>query len=610
MSAVDKDPSLELPNGEGFQTWEAPSASRRTLYVNQRHPGASDDNPGTADRPLRTIQAAADRAEPGDQVLIRAGVYRECVRPPRGGQGDAMIGFEAAPGEEVVIAGSEPVVGPWRPSAGWRRPATVGAAPVWAVRLPREWFVGENPFTIPNRAICSTIGGFDQQKGKRFATYMRRRGMFFQDGRRLEQVNDCAALYERAGRFWPEPNGLVLHVRPFDDAAPETAAFEATARSQCFAPDATELGFIRLKGLCFRHAANGFPFMPQEGAVSANRGHHWIIESCTIEQVNGVGIDLGRRDARMEFPAVRGAHLVRGNTVRHCGVCGIAGLGQAHTLIEDNLVEDCCWHDVEEMFESAGIKTHHNHHTLLRRNLIRRIPYGCGIWLDYANDNSRCTGNLIHDVGSMFGGIFIEASHKPVRVDQNIILGVRAGEAGGGHGIYAHDEDFLRIDHNLIARTQGSGIHLPKGQADRFVEGRGSCSRHHTVVHNLLAGTSRYVSFHDAMNTCDGNLYGAGAEAGPFRLLGPNEWLDLETWQRFHGLDKNSEVASLRLDFDAERLRLRVEGLADASRTPCILPSPLDYCGRTRQAERDLPGPFAGETVAASDWLGVDPRRR
>jgi len=51
----------------------------RTIVVNQKHRLASDENPGTAQRPLKTINAAAQIAQPGDTVLVRAGTYRERV---------------------------------------------------------------------------------------------------------------------------------------------------------------------------------------------------------------------------------------------------------------------------------------------------------------------------------------------------------------------------------------------------------------------------------------------------------------------------------------------------------------------------------------------------
>jgi hypothetical protein len=70
----------------------------------------SDASPGTPAAPLRTIQRAADLAQPGDTVTVHAGVYRERVNPPRGGESDTKrIVYQAATGEQVVITGSEEV---------------------------------------------------------------------------------------------------------------------------------------------------------------------------------------------------------------------------------------------------------------------------------------------------------------------------------------------------------------------------------------------------------------------------------------------------------------------------------------------------------------------
>ena len=72
--------------------------------VAQEHPGASDENPGTAERPFRTISAAAEVAGPGDAVTIRAGVYRESVVLTRGGEPGRPVVYQAAQGEDVLKA--------------------------------------------------------------------------------------------------------------------------------------------------------------------------------------------------------------------------------------------------------------------------------------------------------------------------------------------------------------------------------------------------------------------------------------------------------------------------------------------------------------------------
>ena len=56
-----------------------------TYHVSQRLSQASDAAPGTIERPWRSISKAAETVQPGDSVVIHAGVYREHVRPGRSG---------------------------------------------------------------------------------------------------------------------------------------------------------------------------------------------------------------------------------------------------------------------------------------------------------------------------------------------------------------------------------------------------------------------------------------------------------------------------------------------------------------------------------------------
>ncbi|MGI8459485.1 MAG: DUF1565 domain-containing protein, partial [Propionibacteriaceae bacterium] len=96
----------------------------------------SDHGTGTVGRPFRTISQAAALAQPGDTVIVHGGEYREWVQPPRGGLSDLRrITFTAAPGEHVVIKGSERVT-------GWERVS----GDVWKVAVPNALFGTFNPF--------------------------------------------------------------------------------------------------------------------------------------------------------------------------------------------------------------------------------------------------------------------------------------------------------------------------------------------------------------------------------------------------------------------------------------------------------------------------------
>ena len=83
-----------LPDGTNFSLWRDRTDYQKAYYVDQRHPAAGDDNPGSEDAPFLTIQRAAEVVAPTEKVLIKTGVYREWIRPRRGGTGtDKMISF-------------------------------------------------------------------------------------------------------------------------------------------------------------------------------------------------------------------------------------------------------------------------------------------------------------------------------------------------------------------------------------------------------------------------------------------------------------------------------------------------------------------------------------
>ena len=76
--------TAKLPDGSMFEFWEDETVYDIVLHVNSTHPDADDRNAGTLKAPLKTIQAAAERAVPGTRVLIHGGEYREWVHPEIG----------------------------------------------------------------------------------------------------------------------------------------------------------------------------------------------------------------------------------------------------------------------------------------------------------------------------------------------------------------------------------------------------------------------------------------------------------------------------------------------------------------------------------------------
>jgi hypothetical protein len=110
------------------------------IGANKIHVGqtGSDSASGSAGQPYLTINKAASVAQPGDTVIVHGGTYREWVKPIRGGTSESnRIVYRAAPGEEVLVKGSERVTS-WIPEGEG----------VWKVEVPNSYFSDYNPYEL------------------------------------------------------------------------------------------------------------------------------------------------------------------------------------------------------------------------------------------------------------------------------------------------------------------------------------------------------------------------------------------------------------------------------------------------------------------------------
>jgi alpha-N-arabinofuranosidase len=112
--------------------------AKRTVQLKEYHVSVNGDdvNDGSAARPFKTIMAAANMAMPGDVITVHAGVYREQIAPPRGGDSEnKRIIYQAAKGEKVAIKGSEVI-------KGWKKLEH----DTWEVKIPNSFFGKFNPY--------------------------------------------------------------------------------------------------------------------------------------------------------------------------------------------------------------------------------------------------------------------------------------------------------------------------------------------------------------------------------------------------------------------------------------------------------------------------------
>ncbi|MCF8361824.1 MAG: right-handed parallel beta-helix repeat-containing protein [Prolixibacteraceae bacterium] len=570
----ENDTSI-MPYGNQFVSWEVKTEPINIFHVNKNHLKASDHNPGTEDLPFQTIGKAAEVLQPGEMVIIHEGVYHEAIRPARGGTSpDSMIVYRAATGEKVIVKGSvEMADNSFSPSRGWATGGDEwyrenvpgqGQGKVWQCKLDALNFEGYNPFGMLN--LMQDQEWLDYTKVN-MDPHFKKRGLVFVDGIPLKQVRRPIELNDnKDGAYWPEHNGLTVHVRFPDGKSPHNSKVEMTTKEQLFAPDRYGLGYIKIEGIHFLHSGNGFP-VPQRGMVSASRGHHWVIENCTIEWANSLGIDLGNEMWHTTYLPEVGFHVFRKNVVKNCGLSGLQGLRGLNYLIEDNLFENIGWHDAEHGFEAGAIKLHRSQNTLIRRNVFRDIVHAPGIWLDYiASKNCRVTNNVFTGITSARGCVYIEVSHERCRVDHNIFHNTKSqywisGDYGaGGSALYTDGSDSIQFDHNLIYDIENTG-YGSYANADRIVKGRGGTERAQNVIHNIFVKCGKHaIEFPNRHNNANNNVF-SSMPAGYLKLKNPEPslLLDLKAWQDYYQWGKQSLlIPGIQVDVDPQELLISI----------------------------------------------------
>jgi hypothetical protein len=215
-----------------------PAPSGRTWWV---APAGSDSGAGTAASPLRTLQAAADRVQPGEEIRLRPGVYYQTVHVTRAGRADAMIHL-VADGPGVILDGSDPALlgrGDWRDDGGG----------VFSI-----------PFTGSTRLVCAD--SLQRLYRQASLSALQTDGNGVAQGWTLESGRLWVKLEDRSS-----PAGHVMHVARY-----ENALF-------------LEAGFWRVSGFDVRYYG-----VSTGGAIYLRAASGCIISDNRVYVIGGKGI--------------------------------------------------------------------------------------------------------------------------------------------------------------------------------------------------------------------------------------------------------------------------------------------------------------------------------
>jgi hypothetical protein len=373
--------------------------------VAQRAPNASDEGPGSVERPWRTIAQGAQQAGAGDVVRIHDGIYRERVVIKTSGTAQAPIVFESAPGAWVVLSGADRLT-------RWEK-ASVDR-PVYTTPWPHRFIAWSANMTHPDDAYHRLIGRCEQVAIENYL---------------LRQVLDSAQL--APGTFYADVSNQVLHVWDPANRDLNKVFVEASVRQELLR---VEGQYVQVRGLRFRYAAN----MAQHGAIML-AGAHDVLEDCVVESMNSSGATLAGAD-----------QVVRRCTFRDNGQIGFGANGAHRLLFTECLVENNNAKGFDRGWEAGGNKLVLSRDAVLeRRRFVRNR--GNGIWFDIGNEHCTVSQCLIAD--NEDAGIFYEISFG-LQAHDNVIVGngfaATAGAWGAQAGISLSSSPDCLIERDLI----------------------------------------------------------------------------------------------------------------------------------------------------------------
>lgn len=469
----------------------------------------SDLADGSEGAPLRTVNRAAGLARPGDTVRVHAGEYREWVRPARGGLSDTRrITYEAAPGEHVVIKGSERVT-TWVREDG----------DVWRAEIPSSLFGDFNPFAeiVEGDWLVPPTSGEPAHLGEVYLN-----GRSFYEAYARADLTDPPTRHEATdgwtGTAEPLPDpGQTRHVwyaevgeeattvwANFQGADPNAELVEINVRRSVFFPTEHHLDYITVRGFELAQAATPWapPTADQPGLVGPNWAKGWIIEDNVIHDAKCSAVSLGKEAStghnystlRGDKPGYQyqlesvfaarqigwdrehvGSHVVRRNTIFDCGQNGVVGhLGAVFSRIEDNHIHHIATKREFYGYEIGGIKLH----AAIDVQIVHNRIHDCtlGTWLDWQTQGTRIARNLFY---ANTRDLFVEVSHGPYVADHNVFASKVSLEVFSQGGAYVNNlvAGAVRLEpvvdratpYHRPHSTQVAGYAVIYGGDDRYI---------------------------------------------------------------------------------------------------------------------------------------------
>lgn len=461
------------------------------IYVS---PSGADDNPGTLEKPYKTVLMGLSSARAGDTVFLREGTYRERVDLHSGaGAVGSPIRLTSYQGERANMRGSDVVTG-WENHSGsiWKKSA-------WEVNS-QQVFVD---FDLEHKLPLKQIG----MPAYNYTSFYYPNPI----------GTDLSSMF--AGSFFYDKVDKTLYVWLPDGSDPNQHVMEVSTRSRILFLGGSHYSISEID---FYHSSIG----SQQGS-SVELGSDSEIYNCNIQYMDFTGLGLG---------------YLKSNTraydcdISYNGNSGINAPGTRNFSVFGVKMYGNNYRDFNPLWHAGGFKAAADAYGSVESCDVA-YNRGSGIWFDYCNGGQPIVikDNYIHDNGPKEAAIFLEVSKNCKVFDNKIVNNER-------RGIYIAASDHVEAKNNTVTGVKGySAIEIdgmPRSGA--------------TLISNTLRQNTieKCTSGYDLVITpplTDGTISGNSSDLNSFsRDDGEPVFMydkvvkGLDEWRKISGQDMNS----------------------------------------------------------------------
>lgn len=411
--------TLAVPAVAGYRaTAQANVIENQSTYLYVNAITGFDSDSGTPSSPLKTIQAAVNRANLlnqqgiGVKVIVQPGIYRETVSVGNYKTTSAPLTIEASVAGKAVISGADVLTGWVYQNNVWIHTWT----PQPTCALPSGWPAVQPIVSHPE--------------------------MIFVNGVPMTQVLEANQLYP--GTFFIDNLWGIVHVNPPAGTNMATAVIEGAVRPKTMSVYGRSN--VVLRGLAFQGAAN---CMNTSGA-SVSSSYNVLLDSVQADWNSWGGL------------GVYGSNYVtvQNSVASYNGGEGVTASQNQNVLFNFNESDYNNWRGAQGAFYDwamGGTKFFQNHTVDVEKHFSYNNQ-GEGLWFDTDNQNITVNGSTLS--GNVQAALQVERNQGPLTLENSLLC-------SSGVGVNVLTSTGVTIQNNTFYNNGGTN----KYQAEIYLAG-------------------------------------------------------------------------------------------------------------------------------------------